>query len=112
MLRPRQGFNWMAVSWGGAYEPPADNCSYCDAPLYGDSVPLIRPAGSRAPRRGRAYLRSDHITFLRDDKFALCRRSNRVLSWPNRIRLAQRRKKPYERRTRRIRNNSTSRGGI
>ncbi|HTI78930.1 MAG TPA: hypothetical protein VL614_00615 [Acetobacteraceae bacterium] len=40
-LRPRQGFNWTAVSWGGPDEPMATTCSYCDAELDDDFVPLI-----------------------------------------------------------------------
>jgi hypothetical protein len=32
-LRPRPGFNWTQVSWGGPDEVPTDTCSYCDAPL-------------------------------------------------------------------------------
>jgi hypothetical protein len=40
-LSPRPGFNWTAVSWGGPDEPRTDKCSYCDAPLSEDEVPLI-----------------------------------------------------------------------
>jgi hypothetical protein len=38
---PRPGFNWMAVSWGGPDEPIAEACSYCDALLDDEDVPLI-----------------------------------------------------------------------
>ncbi len=41
LLTPRPGFNWQAVSWGGPDEPAAEDCSYCDAPIPDDSVPLI-----------------------------------------------------------------------
>jgi hypothetical protein len=40
-LAPRHGFNWQAVSWGGPDEPVAEECSYCDAPIPDDGVPLI-----------------------------------------------------------------------
>ncbi len=40
-LRPSRGFNWQAVSWGGPDEPPSDTCSYCEAPIADDDVPLI-----------------------------------------------------------------------
>jgi hypothetical protein len=39
-LRPRRGFNWMQVSWGGPDEPPLEVCSYCDAPIGEDDVPI------------------------------------------------------------------------
>jgi hypothetical protein len=38
---PAPGFNWLAVSWGGPDQPPTEHCSYCDAPLLDDEVPLI-----------------------------------------------------------------------
>jgi hypothetical protein len=41
VLRPRPRFPWDAVSWGGPDEPPADDCSLCDAPIAEDDVPLI-----------------------------------------------------------------------
>ena len=40
-LTPRAGFNWMAVSWGGPSEPLTRSCSYCDAELGEDDVPMI-----------------------------------------------------------------------
>lgn len=40
-LAPMPGFNWSQVSWGGPDEPPAECCSYCDAPIGEDDVPLI-----------------------------------------------------------------------
>jgi hypothetical protein len=40
-LKPRAGFNWTQVSWGGPDERRTDKCSYCDAPLTEDEVPLI-----------------------------------------------------------------------
>lgn len=45
-LAPREGFDWMQVSWGGPDEPVSFTCSYCDAPLPRDDdddyeVPLI-----------------------------------------------------------------------
>jgi hypothetical protein len=41
-LSPRSGFDWMAVSWEGPDEPPADDCSYCGAAIIPDeTVPLI-----------------------------------------------------------------------
>jgi hypothetical protein len=38
---PRKGFEWMAVSWGGPNQPAARECSYCEAPIDPDDVPLI-----------------------------------------------------------------------
>ena len=38
---PRPGFDWTAVGWGGPDEPAADTCSYCDAEIPEDDVPLI-----------------------------------------------------------------------
>jgi hypothetical protein len=43
VLRPRPRFPWGAVSWGGPDEPPADDCSLCDAPIAEDDVPLVGP---------------------------------------------------------------------
>lgn len=40
-LLPREGFNWMAVSWGAPDEVAARECSYCDAPIGDAEVPLI-----------------------------------------------------------------------
>jgi hypothetical protein len=40
-LRPSAGFNWTAVGWGGPDEPVSDTCSYCDAVIPEDDVPLI-----------------------------------------------------------------------
>ncbi len=40
-LRPAREFDWMRVSWGGPDEPRTETCSYCDAPLDDESVPLI-----------------------------------------------------------------------
>jgi hypothetical protein len=50
VLRPRAGFNWGQVSWGGPDETPTDTCSYCDAPLDDSDGPLIlwNAAGWRA----------------------------------------------------------------
>ena|ERR1700733_8937621 len=41
LLAPNPGFNWQQVSWGGPDEPQAETCSYCDAPIEEDSVPLM-----------------------------------------------------------------------
>lgn len=40
-LTPTGDFNWMAVSWGGPDEVPAETCSYCDAAMGEEEVPLI-----------------------------------------------------------------------
>jgi hypothetical protein len=40
-LRPNAGFQWMAVSWGGPDELVSDYCSYCDALIPDEDVPLI-----------------------------------------------------------------------
>jgi hypothetical protein len=40
-LRPAAGFDWTAVSWGGPDEPVSETCSYCDAALPEDGVPLM-----------------------------------------------------------------------
>jgi hypothetical protein len=44
-LRPRPGFDWLMVNWGGPDEPRTDRCSYCDDPFpdrdESDFVPLI-----------------------------------------------------------------------
>ena len=37
-LRAADGFNWMAVSWGGPDEQRTLTCSYCDADLRGDQL--------------------------------------------------------------------------
>ena len=38
---PASEFDWTLVSWGGPDEPPAEDCSYCDAPIPDESVPLM-----------------------------------------------------------------------
>ena len=40
-LHHADGFNWMAVSWGGPDEPRTETCSYCDVELRGDGLPLV-----------------------------------------------------------------------
>ncbi len=40
-LRPAPGFDWTAVSWGGPDERVSDACSYCDAPIPDEDMPLI-----------------------------------------------------------------------
>lgn len=40
-MTPAAGFNWMRVSWGGPDERVAETCSYCDAQLEDEEVPLI-----------------------------------------------------------------------
>ena len=40
-LRPSADFDWSAVSWGGPDEPAAEACSYCDAEIPEEDVPLI-----------------------------------------------------------------------
>jgi hypothetical protein len=40
-LAPREGFDWMAVSWGGPSEPITRTCSYCEANIDEDDVPMI-----------------------------------------------------------------------
>lgn len=40
-LAPREGFDWMAVSWGGPDEPITRTCSYCEANIDEDDVPMI-----------------------------------------------------------------------
>lgn len=40
-LKPKNGFNWMAVSWGGPEEVVSEECSYCEAPIPENSCPLI-----------------------------------------------------------------------
>lgn len=40
-VRPSPDFNWIAVSWGGPDEVVAGECSYCDAPLSDEEMPLI-----------------------------------------------------------------------
>jgi hypothetical protein len=39
-INPRTAFNWTAVSWGGPDEPASEVCSYCDAPIGEDDIPL------------------------------------------------------------------------
>lgn len=41
MLTAKRGFNWMQVSWGGPDEPRSERCSYCEAVIAEDDVPLI-----------------------------------------------------------------------
>ena len=38
---PSAGFEWMAVSWGGPGEPLVRQCSYCDAEIDSDDVPMV-----------------------------------------------------------------------
>lgn len=40
-LRPIGDFDWTAVSWGGPHERVALTCSYCDAVLGEDEMPLM-----------------------------------------------------------------------
>ena len=40
-LWPCPGFDWTQVSWGGPDEPRTETCSYCDAPLNENDVPLM-----------------------------------------------------------------------
>ncbi len=40
-FRHADGFNWMAVSWGGPDEPRTGTCSYCDAELRDGGMPLV-----------------------------------------------------------------------
>jgi hypothetical protein len=40
-IRPKPGFNPMLIKWGGPDEPRTETCSYCEAPLPEDDVPLI-----------------------------------------------------------------------
>lgn len=40
-LRPRQSFDWTRVGWEGPDETPGETCSYCDAAIPEDAVPLI-----------------------------------------------------------------------
>lgn len=40
-IRPAPGFDWARVSWGGPDQPRTETCSYCDAPIGDDEVPLI-----------------------------------------------------------------------
>lgn len=35
------GFTWLAVSWAAPGEPRMETCSYCDAELRDDEVPLM-----------------------------------------------------------------------
>jgi len=39
-LRPRPGFEWSAVNWGGPDEPRTEHCSYC-----GDAFPDRNESG-------------------------------------------------------------------
>jgi hypothetical protein len=41
ILAVKPGFNWMQVSWGGPDEVRSDRCSYCEAVIADDDVPLI-----------------------------------------------------------------------
>ncbi len=40
-LRPKPGFNPLAVSWGAPDETVATECSLCDAPFGDGEVPLM-----------------------------------------------------------------------
>ena len=40
-MRPNARFNWMQVSWGAPDQIRTETCSYCDAPIDDESVPLI-----------------------------------------------------------------------
>ena len=40
-LSPKTGFDWNRLSWGGPDEPVSEICSYCDAPIDDDEVPLM-----------------------------------------------------------------------
>ena len=40
-LYPKPGFDWTLVNWGGPDQVRTDKCSYCDADLAEDDVPLI-----------------------------------------------------------------------
>jgi hypothetical protein len=39
-ISPKPGFDWLLVKWGGPDQVVADDCSYCDAPIGEDDVPL------------------------------------------------------------------------
>jgi hypothetical protein len=39
-LRFRPGFEPQLLNWGGPDEPQSDECSYCDAPIPEEAVPL------------------------------------------------------------------------
>ena len=39
-LKPRHGFEWSRVRWGGPRDPVAMSCSYCGAPFPEDHAPL------------------------------------------------------------------------
>jgi hypothetical protein len=40
-ISPTRDFDWLAVSWGGPDEVVTGECSYCDAPLGEEEMPLI-----------------------------------------------------------------------
>jgi hypothetical protein len=40
-LQPRAGFEWSLISWGAPDQTQTLICSYCEAPLDDDSVPLM-----------------------------------------------------------------------
>lgn len=40
-LRPRPGFKWELVAWGGPNSPVRPLCSYCHAGIPDDCVPLM-----------------------------------------------------------------------
>ncbi len=40
-LRPAEGFDWLAVSWGGPDQRVSVDCSYCDARIGDEEIPLI-----------------------------------------------------------------------
>lgn len=40
-LQPLPGFDWSKVKWGGPDEPLRETCSYCEAPIDEEAVPLI-----------------------------------------------------------------------
>ena len=40
-LQALPGFHWEQVRWRGPEETVAEQCSYCDAELSDDSIPLM-----------------------------------------------------------------------
>lgn len=51
-LKPKDGFDWRLVHWGGPKERVSDRCSYrpCNAVIGDDEVPLMlwSPEGAMA----------------------------------------------------------------
>jgi hypothetical protein len=39
-LTPKDGFDWARVRWTGPYAPIDETCSYCNAAISDDCVPL------------------------------------------------------------------------